>query len=183
MPRETRGDIYCSFFVLWQPLSRPLADSSPSRGVKNLRPWVTDQRTEIFYASLFSEFAEQHNDTGCRERDDEVQHRNDSALREHELPRLDIRHTLHALDNPKLAAAYPQPVNDDAVKPVRNNEEDAGLDIRRPEIVTPFQTEMITISTANMTAQNGSMKRFPFFITASLSARPRLSASSIYSLG
>lgn len=119
---------------------------------------------------MLSEFAEQHNDTGCRERDDEVQHRSDGALRELELPRLDIRHTLHALDNPKLAAAYPQPVNDDAVKPVRNNEEDAGLDIRRPEIVTPFQTEMITISTANMTAQNGSMKRFPFFITASLSA-------------
>ena len=165
MPRETRGDIYCSFFILWQPLSRPLADSSPSRGVKNLRPWVTDQRTEIFYAFRVCRAAQRY-----RERDDEVQHRSDGALREHELPRLDIRHTLHALDNPKLAAAYPQPVNDDAVKPVRNNEEDAGLDIRRPEIVTPFQTEMITISTANMTAQNGSMKRFPFFITASLSA-------------
>mgnify|MGYP004470692833 CR=1 FL=1 len=36
---------------------------------------------------MLSEFAEQHNDTGCRERDDEVQHRSDGALREHELPR------------------------------------------------------------------------------------------------
>lgn len=43
---------------------------------------------------MLSEFAEQHNDTGCRERNDEVQHRSDGALREHELPRLDIRHTL-----------------------------------------------------------------------------------------
>ena len=43
---------------------------------------------------MLSEFAKQHNDTGCRERDDEVQHRSDGALREHELPRLDIRHPL-----------------------------------------------------------------------------------------
>ena len=86
---------------------------------------------------MLSEFAEQHNDTGCRERDDEVQHRSDGALREHELPRLDIRHTLHALDNPKLAAAYPQPVDDDAVKPVRDHEEHAGLDIRRSEVRDP----------------------------------------------
>ena len=57
-----------------------------------------------------------------------------------------------------------------AVAAAREALEDAGLDIRRPEIVTPIQTEMITISTANMTAQNGSIKRFPFFITASLSA-------------
>lgn len=49
---------------------------------------------------MLSEFAEQHNDTGCRERDDEVQHRSDGALREHELPRLDIRHTLHAVVPP-----------------------------------------------------------------------------------
>ena len=71
---------------------------------------------------MLSEFAEQHNDTGCRERDDEVQHRSDGALREHELPRLDFRHTLLSLENQKLASAYPLQVFDDAVKPFRNNE-------------------------------------------------------------
>ena len=117
---------------------------------------------------MLSEFAEQHNDTGCRKRDDE---RYSTVA----IARF-VSTSFHALTygtSSMPLTAYPQPVNDDAVKPVRNNEEDAGLDIRRPEIVTPFQTEMITISTENMTAQNGSMKRFPFFITASLSARPR----------
>ena len=108
-PRETRDDIRCSFFytlllpLLWRPLSRPLADSSPSRGAKNPRPWVYDPRAGIFYTSLFPELAEQHDNTGCRKRDDEIQHRSDSALCKHELPRLDVRKS----SAPAFLSPYP----------------------------------------------------------------------------
>ena len=74
-----------------------------------------------------TESAEQQGEPCDGGREDEIDGSAERAAGQHGLPRLYIGEALHAADAPDRAAADPEPVDHDPVKPVHDHEKECGL--------------------------------------------------------